>query len=750
MIKLLRYMKPYILSVILCAGLIYLQVNLQLALPDYMSKIVNTGIQQGGIETAVPEAVSKATIDKLVYFMTPDEKDAVLSQYTLADKDSGNYSELVKAYPALEKEAVYILNEGAETGNIEPVFAAAFTAVSGIQRMINDPSAAGAAGMLSGSAGAGMPDFSTLPQGTDFFTMLSMMPEQQRDGIISLIESKLTGLDPLMLEQGALIAVKAEYTALGMDVDSLQMDYIKHAGVQMVLFTLISIVANMIAGLLAARAAAGMAQTVRSDTFRKVEQFNGEEFDRFSTASLITRTTNDITQIQMVVFMMLRIVIFAPLMGIGGVMRAFSKAPSMAWLIGLAVLVLLGVISIVMSVALPKFKMIQKLVDKLNLVTREQLSGLMVVRAFNRQKSEEERFDKANRDLTSVNLFIARVMVTMMPFMMLVMNGLTVAVIWVGAHKVAESAMQVGDMMAFLQYAMQIVMSFLMLSMIFIFLPRASVSGVRIAEVLDTEPTIRDPEKPAEFEGPVSGRVEFRNVCFRYPGGEACAVRNISFTAEPGKTTAIIGSTGSGKSTVVNLIPRFYDAEEGEILLDGINVKDLRQKDLRDQIGYVPQKVMLFSGTIKSNLQYGDENADENALVESAATAQASEFIDSKPEGLETKIAQGGQNISGGQKQRLSIARALVKKAPVCIFDDSFSALDFRTDAALRRAMKENMGDSTLIIVAQRVSTIMRADQIIVLDEGEIVGKGTHDELMKDCDEYREIVYSQLSLEELA
>ena len=745
MIKLFRYLKPYVPVIILSAALLFLQANMDLALPDYMSRIVNTGVQQGGIETAVPEVIRKSTMDRLSWFIDGGELDDILDSYELADSSSDSYSELVKEYPAIEDGALYLLKEGADASGYENVFADAFTAVNAVKLMAKNPEAAAMLGGGAGAAGA-----MQLPEGTDLFTALGMMPEANRETIIGTIKTRISGLEPMVREQGALQAVKAEYEAIGMDTGKLQIGYITRTGGTMILFTLIAITASIISGLFAARVAAGMAQKVRGDTFRKVEQFNGEEFDRFSTASLITRTTNDVTQIQMVIFMMLRMVIYAPIMGVGGVIRALGKAPSMAWLIGLAVIVLLGLIAVVFSIAMPKFKMIQKLVDRINLVAREQLSGLMVVRAFNRQKHEEDRFDVANKDLTSVNLFVSRVMVTMMPFMMLVMNALTVAVIWVGSHKVAESAMQVGDMMAFLQYAMQIVMSFLMMSMIFIFLPRASVSGARIAEVLDTEPSIKDPEKPAALPADGKGRVEFRNVCFRYPGGEECAVRDISFTAEPGMTTAIIGPTGAGKSTIVNLIPRFYDVEEGEILLDGVNVKDLTQSDLRSRIGYVPQKVTLFSGTIKSNLQYGDENAADETLSSAAATAQAEEFISARDEGMETAIAQGGQNISGGQKQRLSIARALVKNAPVYIFDDSFSALDFKTDAALRRAMKETTGDSALIIVAQRVSTIMRAEQIIVLDDGGIAGKGTHDELMKDCDAYREIVYSQLSMEELA
>ncbi len=517
----------------------------------------------------------------------------------------------------------------------------------------------------------------------------------------------------------------------------------------MILLTLISAGATIASGLIAARTAAGLARSVRGDLFRKVEYFSGEEFDKFSTASLITRTTNDVTQIQLLIFIMLRMVLYAPIMGVGGVIRALGKAPSMAWIIGLAVLVLLSLVLIVFIIAMPKFKRIQKLIDKLNLTARENLSGIMVVRAFNRQNFEEARFDTANKNLTKTNLFVIRVMVLMMPVMMLVMNLLSVVIIWVGAKQVAASAMQVGDMMAFLQYSMQIVMSFLMLTMIFIFLPRASVSANRISEVLKTEPSIKDPEKPRKMPEKSSGLLEFRDVNFRYPGAEEDALHNISFTARPGETTAIIGATGSGKSTTVNLIPRFYDVGSGEILLDKINIKDVTQHDLRDRIGYIPQKITLFSGTIESNLKYADEGASDAVVKEAAETAQAMEFINEKEEGFEAPISQSGANISGGQKQRLSIARALVKKFPVFIFDDSFSALDFKTDAALRKAMKEKAGESTLIIIAQRVSTIKNAEQIIVLDEGRIAGKGTHGELMKSCEEYREIALSQLEMKEL-
>jgi ATP-binding cassette subfamily B protein len=742
MLKLFKYLKPYIFSIIVCTALLFLQANMDLALPDYMSRIVNTGIQQNGIDSAVPQVIRKSEMEKLEFFFNEEQQQQISDRFSLIDSEIQGAAELILTYPALEREALNLLNEDVETESLELAFSRAFTAVAGITQMASDP--------LKFSDAAVMPDLSEMPEGMDFFTMLKVMPEPQRAEILGGISSQISQLDEMVLSQGALRLVNAEYQAIGMDTGRMQSRYILLSGAIMLIFTLVSILANVTAGLLASKTAAGMAQTVRSDIFNKVEHFSGEEFDKFSTASLITRTTNDVTQVQLVIFMMLRMVIYAPILGVGGVIRALGKAPSMAWIIGLAVLALLGLITIVFIIATPKFKRIQKLIDRLNLVTREHLSGLMVVRAFNRQKFEEERFDVANKNLTSVNLYVTRVMVIMMPAMMLIMNLLSVAIIWVGAHKVAQSSMQVGDMMAFLQYAMQIVMSFLMLSMIFIFLPRSAVSGARIVEVLETDPTISDPETPENLPSKVNGRIEFRNVSFMYPGAEENALCGINFTAEPGQTTAIIGSTGSGKSTILNLIPRFYDVSEGEILIDGMDIRNIRQHDLREQIGYVPQKVTLFSGTIKSNLQYGDEKAPEETISQSAQTAQASEFISSKPEGFETSIAQGGQNISGGQKQRLSIARALVKKAPVYIFDDSFSALDFKTDAALRKAMKEKTGESTLILVAQRVSTIMKAEQIIVLDEGNIVGKGSHEELMKTCEAYKEIVYSQLSMKELA
>jgi ATP-binding cassette subfamily B multidrug efflux pump len=553
-----------------------------------------------------------------------------------------------------------------------------------------------------------------------------------------------------MVIQAAAAPIKAEYVALGMNTNNLQTNYILRIGGLMLLLTLLSGACTIAVGYFAARTAAGLARDLRHNVFERVENFSSTEFDKFSTASLITRSTNDVTQLQMVVIMMMRMVFYAPIIGIGGVIRAIGKSANMWWIIALAVVVLLGMILTVFSIALPKFKAVQNLIDRLNLVMRENLSGMMVIRAFNMQNFEQDRFDTANKNLTGTLLFINRVMVVMMPVMMLVMNVVMVTIIWVGSHQVANSAIQVGDMMAFMQYALQILFAFLMLSMMFIILPRAWVSGDRIAAVLETEPLIKDPQPPKQFPEPFKGTIEFRDVSFRYPAAEEDVLHNISFTAQPGQTTAFIGTTGSGKSTIVSLIPRFYEVTEGAISVDGVDIREVTQHALHDRIGYVPQKSNLFSGTIESNLLYADENASDEDLKLAADISQASEFIASKPEGLQTEIAQGGMNVSGGQKQRLAIARALVKKAPIYIFDDSFSALDYKTDATLRKALKEHTGSSTLLIVTQRIATIKNAEQIIVLDEGRIVGKGTHHELMKDCEVYRGIALSQLSKEELA
>ena len=587
-------------------------------------------------------------------------------------------------------------------------------------------------------------------QGEDFFTALSSYPDSAAvyESLNELLKEKIGGMDASMLTQMAIPAVTQEYQALGVDTTKVQQDYIWNNGLSMLMLALGSAACTVVVGFFAARIGAGLARDLRQKTFTKVENFSNVEFDKFSTASLITRSTNDITQIQMVVIMMIRMVIYAPIMGVGGVIMALNKSVSMSWIIALAVVVLLGFIGTIFAVVMPKFKKMQSLVDRLNLVMRENLSGLMVIRAFNTQNFELDRFDKANEDLTKTSLFVGRVMIWLYPIMTLIMNGVSILIIWVGANQIAASSMQVGDMMAFMQYAMQIVMAFLMMSMMFIMLPRASVSAHRIADVIDTEPQIHDPKDPKHFTDP-KGLLEFKDVCFAYPGAEDNVLTDINFTAKPGETTAFIGSTGSGKSTVANLIPRFYDVSCGSVTIDGIDVRDVTRHDLREQVGYVPQKSVLFSGTIASNLRLGDEEATDAQMEKAAEEAQAMEFISKNPKGLDASISQGGANVSGGQKQRLSIARALVKDPNIYVFDDSFSALDFKTDATLREAIKEQTKDKTVLIIAQRVGTIMDAQQIIVLDEGKIVGKGTHRELMQTCEAYREIALSQLSEEEL-
>ncbi len=746
MLRLIKYLKPYVLMIILSIALLFVLANADLALPDYLSKIINNGIQQSGVENAVPKAIRQTTMDRLFIFMILEDKALVLEDYELVKPSSPSADSYLEEFPALTDEPIYVLKEvdQAEIEILNPIMGKASVVVSGIEQMIADPSTAP-------PLGDGFDfDPSQIPPGMDVFEVLARMPAEQLAELSSTINLMFASLGDNMINQMAVGAVKTEYEALGMDTGKLQTDYILRTGGTMLLISLLGGACTITVGFLASRTAAGAARDIRKAVFKKVESFSSAEFNQFSTASLITRSTNDVTQVQMVIFMIMRMVFYAPILGVGGVIRAIDKSAEMWWIIAVAVVALLSLILVVFSVSLPKFRIIQSLIDRLNLVTRENLSGMMVIRAFNKQENEEERFDKANRDLTDNSLYVARVMVIMMPVMMLLMNVLSVGIIWVGAHQVAESTMQVGDMMAFLQYAMQIVFAFLMMSMMFIFLPRAAVSGGRIADVLETELVITDPEDPKQFNDPVVSQIEFSNVSFRYPGASDDVLHDISFTAKPGETTAFIGSTGCGKSTVVNLIPRFYDVTGGAVYLDGIDVREVKQSDLRDTIGYVPQTGMLFSGTIESNLLYADENASDETLKEAADIAQATEFIFSKAEGFEAAIAQGGSNVSGGQKQRLSIARALVKKPPIYIFDDSFSALDFKTDSALRRALKEKTGESSVLIVTQRVATVKNADQIIVLDQGRVVGKGKHRELMESCETYQEIALSQLSKEELA
>ena len=743
--RLTKYLKPYLFLILLTIVLLFAQANADLALPDYLSKIVNNGIQQGGVENAVAVAIRQSEMDRLVIFTSAEDKALVLDNYLLVEPASPEAEQYVGEYPALANEPIYVLKkvDRAKMDQLNTIMGKTWLVVSSIEQIMADPSKAAAMGLSSGF------DLSKLPPGTDLFALLAKMPAAQLTQMSSMINERFATLGDSMITQMAVGAVKAEYQALGMDTAKLQRNYILRIGGLMLLISLLGGACTISVGFLASRTAAGAARDIRKAAFEKVESFSSTEFDKFSTASLITRSTNDITQVQMVIFMILRMVFYAPIIGIGGVIRAIDKSANMWWIIAVAVIALLGLILLVFSISLPKFKIMQSLIDRLNLVMRENLSGMMVIRAFNKQEDEAQRFDKANRDLTDTSLFVARVMVTMMPVMMLLMNGLSLAIIWVGAHQVAASTIQVGDMMAFMQYAMQIVMAFLMMSMMFIFLPRAAVSGDRIADVLETGLAITDPQDPLQFNEPFAGEIEFRNVSFRYPSALADVLHNISFAARPGETTAFIGSTGCGKSTVVNLIPRFYDVTGGAVYVDGIDIRQVRQSDLRDKIGYIPQKGMLFSGTIESNLLYADQNASPESLQEAVDIAQASEFISTSPEGFLTEIAQGGSNVSGGQKQRLAIARALVKKPPIFIFDDSFSALDFKTDAALRNALKQKTGDATVLIVTQRVATVKSADQIIVLDEGRVVGTGTHHELMASCETYQEIAYSQLSKEEL-
>ena len=738
--KLSHYLRPFA-GVLAAAFLLLLcQAMLDLKLPDLMSSIVNTGIQQGGIEESAPRAVDPDSLAMLLSMMPEEDAAFVQGQYqpasSLSEEDRVRFDQ---EWPNGADSTMVRIDADAETtaalntamGRAEYAVVQLLSGLSDGQQSEGSPAGSGAAEM----------DVQALAH------MLAMMPAQARR---DAIDTAAVTPDSITSQTGAIF-VKQFYQQLGADTDAIQTRYILRTGGLMLLASLGLAVCAIAVGFCASRTGAGVARAIRSDVFRKVTGFTNAEFDRFSTASLITRSTNDITQVQMLITMGLRIVCYAPIIGIGGTVMALRKSTSMAWVLALAVVLILGVILVMLGVALPRFKKMQSLIDRLNLVSRENLSGIMVIRAFATQKFEEDRFDKANRDLTANNLFVYRVMGMLMPTMMLVMNGISVLIIWVGGHQIAESAMQVGDMMAFIQYSMQIIMSFLMISMMFVMIPRAAVSADRIAELLDSESAVQDPEKPVYFPGGrARGVVQFHNVSFAYGGADENVLQNISFTACPGQTTAFIGSTGSGKSTLVNLIPRFYDVTEGSITIDGIDLRRLSQHQLRENIGYVPQKGILLSGDIRSNLAYGVEEAGDDELSAAADIAQATEFISRLPNGMDTSIAQGGTNVSGGQRQRLSIARALVKKAPIYIFDDSFSALDFKTDAKLRAALKETTADATVLIVAQRVSTIMHAEQIVVLDEGRIVGIGTHRQLLDSCPQYREIAESQLSKEELA
>ena len=745
MIKLAKYLKPFALMLVISVFLLFGQAMADLNLPNYMSEIVNVGIQQSGIEDAAPEAISAKGLTFMKKFMTEQQRKAVESSYTLVPVSSDGNSGYAKKYPLLKTEDIYVrssVDSAALTGLNKTFGEATWTFINTMKTLAKQ------SGRSLTAAAGGQTNVSEV----DFSKVYALEPmlEKLPASVIENARSEALKNSDSMLSQSGAAMCKSFYRELGMNIGGIQTGYILRVGLLMLLIALAGGAATVMVGYFAAKISAGVARDLRRAVFRKVESFSNHEFDEFSTASLITRTTNDVTQVQMLLMMGIRMLCYAPIMGAGGIVMAVRKSVSMSWIIALACVVLVGIIAVIFSIAIPKFKIVQQLVDRLNLVSRENLNGLMVIRAFGTQKFEEERFDVSNRDLTKNSLFVNRIMVFMMPAMMLIMNAVTLLIVWVGAHQIADSAMQVGDMMAFMQYAMQIIMSFLMISIMFIMVPRAAVSGNRIARVLEVEPSIQDPAHAEQFNQDKTGYVEFKDVCFRYSGAGEDVLDHITFTARPGQTTAIIGSTGSGKTTLVNLIPRFYDVTAGEVLVNGVNVKNVFQHELREQIGYVPQKGILLSGTIASNLRYGDRDAGDEEVKTAAEVAQAMEFIGEKSEGFESEIAQAGANVSGGQKQRLSIARALVKRPPIYIFDDSFSALDFKTDAALRHALKRHTGTSTVLIVAQRVSTIMGAEQIIVLDEGKIVGIGTHKELLQSCPTYYEIASSQLSKEEMA
>ena len=746
--KLIKYLKKSTFPIILIVMLLVGQAVCDLALPDYTSNIVNIGIQQGGVNNVTPKIIRESELDKILIFISSDDKNKVLENYTLLSKEKLSNDEFNKykdEYPALDKENLYELNtkDKEKIDELNNILAKPMLIVYGIEN--------------GGAEVEAMKKqmLSNIPQGmnqnsdVDLFKVLSSMPEENLESLKEEINNNFTNLPDTMLDQSAINYVKSEYEDIGINIEKLQNSYIIKTGLIMLGITLLSVIASVLVGLLGARVAATLGKDLRGSVFKKVMSFSNKEITEFSTASLITRSTNDIQQIQMMMVMVLRTVFYAPILGIGGVLKVLQTNTSMTWIIGLGVASVLVLVMIMFTVVMPRFKILQNLVDRLNLVSREILIGLPVIRAFSTEKYEEARFEKANKDLTKVNIFVNRVMSCMMPAMMFVMNALTVIIVWNGAHSIDAGTMQVGDMMAFIQYTMQIVMSFLMISMVSVMLPRALVSLDRIDKVISTELSIKDPEKPVHFNESKKGFVEFKDVSFKYPDAEEEVLSDISFVAKPGETTAFIGSTGSGKSTLINLIPRFFDVTKGEILVDGVNIKDVNQHDLREKIGYVPQKGILFSGTIDSNLRYGKKDAKEEDIVKAARIAQATEFIDSKPEKYETEISQGGTNVSGGQKQRLSIARAIAKDPEIYIFDDSFSALDFKTDAKLRKTLKEEISESTILIVAQRISTILNAEQIIVLDEGKVVGKGTHKELLKNCEVYKQIALSQLSKEEL-
>ena len=755
--NLFKYAASYWKAMIAIVLILVVQAYCDLSLPAYTSDIVNVGIQQGGIEDEVPRQIATEEMEKLLLFVSEDDQQTVMDAYT---EDNTSY----------KKEAYVLKDSVAEEENtmenLKDILQIPMMMTSGIESgsdttkqmedKLKEQMSQGMAQSMPQGANQTMPE--GMPQGESqavslddmsMFDLLKMLPAEQRATMVEKIEEQMSEMPDTILDQAAVSFCRSAYKDLGMDMDQTQIHYLLKTGGQMAALALLGMAASIMVAFLASRVGASAGRDLRSGVFHKVVGFSNNEFNHFSTASLITRSTNDIQQIQMLIVMLLRMVLYAPILAIGGVLQVMKTNVSMSWIIGLAVIIIAFVVLLLFLVVMPKFKVLQNLVDKLNLVTREILTGLPVIRAFSTEKHEEERFDDANRTLTKTNLFVNRAMTFMMPVMMFVMNGVSVLIVWTGAHGISDGQMQVGDMMAFIQYTMQIIMGFLMLCMISIMLPRAAVAADRVEEVLKSETMIHDPKQEKHFPEDGKGVLTFDHVSFRYPGADEDVLEDITFTAKPGETTAIIGSTGSGKSTLVNLIPRFYDVTSGDIMLDGVDIREVKQQELREKLGYVPQKGVLFSGDIASNIMFGNSHGSDDEMIEAAEIAQATEFIDTKPEKYKSPISQGGSNVSGGQKQRLSIARAIAKHPQVFIFDDSFSALDYKTDVTLRRALAEKTSGSTVLIVAQRISTILHAEQIIVLDEGKVAGKGTHAELLKNCPVYREIAESQLSRKEL-
>lgn len=737
--KLIKFLKPYagVVFAVLCV--LVVQAYCDLSLPTYTSDIVNIGIQQSGVDEKVPLTIAEEDLNHLLLFVHSDDQETVKNSYEKSEQDYDYDGTVLELKESVEDNNRKMDDLAAILGK-PMLLTEGFDSGSDTTKQMEEQMKSQMEEQMQQ-----VPDISQM----SIYDLFGMMEEEQRDSVIDEIESQLDSMPNSMVEQTAAVYIKHAYENVGIDTDALEKKYILITGGKMLALAALGMAASIIVGLLASLVGAKVGRGLRRDVFRKVVGFSNSEFDKFSTASLITRSTNDIQQIQMLTVMILRMVLYAPIMALGGVWKVFNTNVDMSWIIALAVILILMVVSVLFIVVMPKFRIVQNMVDRLNLVSREILTGLSVIRAFSTEKYEEQRFDKANKDLTRINLFVNRAMTFMMPLMMLIMNCISILIVWTGGHSINDGNMQVGDMMAFIQYTMQIIMSFLMICMISVMLPRAAVSANRVDEVLTSDASILDPDQPQSLPEDGKGEVTFEHVSFRYPGAEEDVLQDITFTAKPGQTTAFIGSTGCGKSTLVNLIPRFYDVTEGKITIDGEDIRDITQHDLRDKLGYVPQKGILFSGDIASNIMYGNSEGTEDEMKEAAEIAQATEFIDTKKKKYHSPISQGGSNVSGGQKQRLSIARAIAKHPDVYIFDDSFSALDYKTDVTLRAALKEKTEDSTVMIVAQRISTILHAEQIIVLDDGKIVGKGTHKELLKNCDTYYQIASSQLSEKEL-